>query len=217
MPAFYALCEAPVCALDFIMYEILQHEINPVSYLLDGFVLDLSLSNSATIASDLVGAYGFDIAHTVSVAQELSPTLIYNETISHVMTLTQQQVENVIYAVAITHATFLTSDFKINNVYNIELCDGVEVYQKLGWIIELDFSNSVTCTVEELQGLYTDLVINHAMETNMDDTTCLNPTGKSTDYSANTNVNVAQSLDGKFIYVCNMETNMSLLSSVAWR
>lgn len=213
-----AICESPLCSLDFIHHIVATTPVTLISDILAGYIIPVAASTDLTVTQAASMAFGFDITHSIAIDSTNSSTGVYGQSISHALVLTQANVANMVYAIAVTDPVYIDdTPIQINNVYNIEICDGLEIYTHLGWVIELEASNTISCTVEEVQAAFTELVINQSIETNMDDVNCLQPGGKATEYGPSTAVNVAQSLNGQMIYACHVESNMSLLSSVAWR
>ena len=122
-----------------------------------------------------------------------------------------------IYVVAIEHPIYLQDGLLVNNIYNIEICNGIILTQHLGWVIELEANNTITVSFEEVESAYNNFIVSHTIETNMDDVNCIYPGGRANDKDISNTINIVQSIDGKMVYVCDVTSNLALLSSVAWR
>jgi len=217
MLADHALCEAPLCAHDFIKIINASSTITLTSVTLAGKIIPASATHDLIIDDIGVMAQGYDIVDTITVTDNLEIIRRINLSASHILTISSVISPNLVYNLAIIHPVFISDGLLVNNIYNVEICQGVFITHHLGWVIDLHASNTITCTVKEVQSAFNNIVMSHAVETNMDDVSCLQPNGKDNDYGPNTNVNVAQSIDGRMIYACSVTSNMSLLSSVAWR
>lgn len=219
MLADNSLCEAPLCAHDFINIINIESSLglNLTDTLIAGKIFTINNTHTLSISDSGVLAKGYDIIHNINVSNNLDVTRLMNLATSDILTLASVVSPNLIYTIAVTDPIFISDDLIVNNIYNIELCSGVYVAQHLGWVIDLEASNTISCTVEEVQSAFTEFTLAQSIETNMDDVNCLQPGGKANDFGPSTTVNIAQSVNGRMIYACSATSNMSLLSSVAWR
>lgn len=217
MLADNALCEAPLCAYDFVQFINSSSTISLVSTALAGKIIPASATHGLIIDDIGMMAQGYDIVDSISLTDNLDDTRLMNLSASHILTVASVISPNLVYTIAIVHPIFIGHGLVVNNIYNLEICHGLYITHHLGWVIDLEASNTISVTIKEVQSAFTDIVMSQAIETNMDDVNCLQPGGKANDFGPNTTVNVAQSINGKMIYACRATSNMSLLSSVAWR
>jgi len=217
MIGFQGVDEAPLCSTPFMFWEYLSNTLTVEQAILGGKVFQINMNHNLTLSQDQEGAQGYYIDSTIALNHTLDVNGVYNIGISSAIVLSSSQPVTPVYTVVIDHPIFLSDSIQANNVYSIEICDNIPLIQRLGWVIEIEMSNVLNITMEELEGLYSDLVLQHDLSTNMDDLTCINPFGSPADKDLSNHIVFAQSLSGQFIYACEMASNIEILATVARR